>query len=153
MTPFKELAEAHSLALSGGRLLVSYCECDGRTGGVVCYAYDDETGGIGEPLSLTEHWFRVLGDPKGVTFMDHGRRALVSFNSLKPNPPLQRLYVRSLRRWYRNRGLPLRDVMHDVWNTLLRRKAIIASQRRFWAMVSLCSPLMRQVSFQHSPSR
>jgi hypothetical protein len=102
ITPFAGLAEAHSMALSEGRLLVTYCEGDGRTGGVVCYAYDHKLGRIGEPVSMVDHCFRVLGDPKGVTFIDHGRRALVSFNSLKPNPPLQGFLVRSLRRWYRN---------------------------------------------------
>lgn len=32
VTPFSELAEAHSMALSNDHLLVSYCEGDGRTG-------------------------------------------------------------------------------------------------------------------------
>ncbi len=124
VTPFEDLAEAHSIALSGDRLLVTYCEGNGRTGGVVCYAYDGKLGKIGEPVSKVDHCFRSLGDPKGVTFMDQGHRALVSFNSLKPNPPLQRLIVRFLRRWYRNLARPRTETWKAmVGGTLSGRSA------------------------------
>tara|TARA_R110000772_G_scaffold267274_1_gene390901 strand:+ start:15110 stop:16204 length:1095 start_codon:yes stop_codon:yes gene_type:complete len=118
VTPFNELVEAHSMTLSNGRLLVTYCEGEGRTGGVVCYAYDDERGRIDEPLSMVDACFHRLGDPKGVTFFDQGRRALVSFNSLKPNPPLQRLVVRSLRRWYKKMADSTGNVWRSAWNVL-----------------------------------
>jgi len=121
VTPFPGLVEAHSMALSAGRLLVTYCEGDGRTGGVVCYGYDDASGRLGEPLSIVEDCFRALGDPKGVSFFDGGRRAIVSFNSLKTNPPLQGLCVRNVRRWYRTLDRPAAVVLQHAWGILRRR--------------------------------
>lgn len=120
-TPFPGLVEAHSLALSNGRLLVSYCEGDGRTGGLVCYGYDDKSGRLGEPLSVVEDCFRSLGDPKGVSFFDGGRRVIVSFNSLKANPPLQRLALRYLRRWYRNLDRPTASSLQRALGVLRGR--------------------------------
>jgi WD40 repeat protein len=120
-TPFPGLVEAHSLALSRGRLLVTYCEGDGRTGGVVCYGYDDSTGKLGKPLSVVEDCFRTLGDPKGVSFLDGGRRAVVSFNSLKTNPVLQALCLRYLRRWYRNRDRTAASILEHAAGVLRGR--------------------------------
>lgn len=70
---------------------------------------------------MVDECFHRLGDPKGVTFFDQGRRALVSFNSLKPNPPLQRLIVRSRRRWHKNMADSAGNVWRSAWSVL--RKA------------------------------
>jgi len=85
------------------------------------FCLKQEIGNSGEPLSVVEDCFRTLGDPKGVSFMEDGRRAVVSFNSLKPNPPFERLCLRHIRRWYRNRDRPARNVLHRAWGILRGR--------------------------------
>jgi hypothetical protein len=80
-TPFAHLAEGHSIALHGRRLVVSYCEGRGKKGALVCYDFDDQAGQIGTVLDMTEHWFSNYGDAKGVSFDPTGSRVYVTFQS------------------------------------------------------------------------
>ena len=60
-TPFPHLAEGHSMALSGRRLVVTYCEGRGKKGAIVSYDYDDDNGRIIGPTDIQERWFRRFG--------------------------------------------------------------------------------------------
>lgn len=80
-TPFSHLAEAHSIALDGRRLVVSYCEGAGKKGAVVSYNYDDNSGEIKNPIDIHEAWFRRNGDAKGVSFDGTGQRVFLTFQS------------------------------------------------------------------------
>jgi len=80
-TPYAHLAEAHSLALHGRRLIVTYCEGPGKRGAIVSYEYDDESGRIVGPSDLNERWFRRYGDAKGVAFDQTGDKVFVTFAS------------------------------------------------------------------------
>jgi hypothetical protein len=80
-TPFAHLAEGHSIALRDRRMVVSYCEGQGKEGALVCYDFDDTSGRIGEVLDKTEHWFSSHGDAKGVSFDATGERLYVTFQS------------------------------------------------------------------------
>ena len=80
-TPFAHLAEGHSLALNGRRLVVTYCEGRGKKGAIVSYDYDDENGRIVGPMDIQERWFRQFGDAKGVTFDSTGNAIYVTFQS------------------------------------------------------------------------
>ncbi len=71
-TPYPHLAEGHSMALSGRRLLVTYCEGRGKKGALVSYDYDDESGRILGPTDIQERWFRQYGDVKGDQLRRHG---------------------------------------------------------------------------------
>ena len=80
-TPFAHLAEGHSIALSGRRLVVSYCEGRAKKGALVSYEYDDESGRISGPRDIQERWFRRYGDAKGVSFDKTGAKVYVTFQS------------------------------------------------------------------------
>lgn len=82
-TPLEALREAHSLAYDSGRLVATYCERPSRRGMLVSYAFDDETGTVSGPVDFRETVFHDLGDTKGVSFLDHGHKVIVSFNSAK----------------------------------------------------------------------
>lgn len=75
-TPVKHLREAHSLALHGHRLLITYC--GKNIGAVVSYHFDDDTGMISGPTSIQEAWFVGRGEPKGVCFNDEGTKAVIT---------------------------------------------------------------------------
>ena len=80
-TPYAHLAEGHSLALNGRRLVVTYCEGYGKRGALVSYEYDDRTGRIIGPLDKQERWFRRYGDAKGIAFDEAGGAVYVTFQS------------------------------------------------------------------------
>lgn len=80
-TPYAHLAEGHSMALDGRRLLVTYCEGSGKKGALVSYDYDDESGRIVGPTDIQERWFRRYGDVKGVSFDASGDNVYVTFAS------------------------------------------------------------------------
>jgi hypothetical protein len=80
-TPYTHLAEGHSLALNGRRLVVTYCEGPGKKGAIVSYDYDDQEGRIVGPVDIQERWFRRFGDVKGVTFDATGNAIYVTFQS------------------------------------------------------------------------
>jgi hypothetical protein len=80
-TPFPHLAEGHSMALSGRRLVVTYCEGRGKKGAIVSYDYDDDNGRIIGPTDIQERWFRRFGDAKGVAFDATGNAIYVTFQS------------------------------------------------------------------------
>ena len=80
-TPYAHLAEGHSLALNGRRLVVTYCEGRGKKGAIVSYDYDDQTGRIVGPMDIQERWFRQFGDAKGVAFDATGNAIYVTFQS------------------------------------------------------------------------
>ena len=80
-TPYAHLAEGHSMALNGRRLLVTYCEGSGKKGALVSYDYDDESGHIIGPTDVQERWFRRYGDVKGVSFDESAERVYVTFAS------------------------------------------------------------------------
>jgi len=86
VTPFPELREAHSLAFDKGRLLATYCETKERTGSLICYAFDDQAGRITAVLDRRTQCFDKLGDSKGVSFFDGGRRVVVCYNSFTRKP-------------------------------------------------------------------
>lgn len=79
--PFGQLAEGHSLALRGRRLVVTYAERWDKKGAIVSYDYDDECGRIIGPLDIEEQWFRRYGDAKGVCFNETGDAIYVTFIS------------------------------------------------------------------------
>lgn len=90
-TPFEKLREGHSLAINGSRLVISYCEnknkhrIKAKTGAIVSYRFDDESGVISEPIGIRESCFNKYGDTKGVSFNGDGTKIYVSFNStVKP---------------------------------------------------------------------
>ncbi len=99
-TPVPGLVEAHCLALDGDRLVVTYCEGWGRTGGLVCYRFDDDTGVISGPVDSQEQCFARLGDPKGLSFLPGGAQVLVSFNSHRSLSPPEYLAFRLQRLWH-----------------------------------------------------
>jgi WD40 repeat protein len=78
VTPIEHLREAHSLALHGQRLVITYC---GKTDShaIVSYHFDDATGKISGPLDIIESWFIDYGDPKGICFNEEGTKVIVSF--------------------------------------------------------------------------
>lgn len=81
VTPVPELREAHSMSLHGDRLLVTYSGTG--PGALASYAFDHDTGQIGEMLDISMDWFAGFGAPKGVSFNAAGDRALVSVVSVK----------------------------------------------------------------------
>jgi hypothetical protein len=93
-TPYAHLAEGHSLALNGRRLVVTYCEGRGKKGAIVSYDYDDETGRIVGPVDIQEQWFRRFGDAKGVAFDATGDAIYVTFQSDLVSPRLRGLIER-----------------------------------------------------------
>ncbi len=80
-TPYVHLAEGHSMALNGRRLVVTYCEGRGKKGALVSYEYDDESGRIIGAQDIQESWFRRYGDAKGVSFDETGDKVYVTFES------------------------------------------------------------------------
>jgi hypothetical protein len=80
-TPYKHLAEAHSMARSGRRLVVTYCEGEEKQGSVVCYDFDEESGQILRALDISERWFRRYGDVKGVCFDETGEKVYLTYQS------------------------------------------------------------------------
>jgi hypothetical protein len=93
-TPYAHLAEGHSLALNGRRLVVTYCEGRGKKGAIVSYDYDDENGRIVGPVDIQERWFRRFGDAKGVSFNAAGDAIYVTFQSDPVSPRLRGLVER-----------------------------------------------------------
>jgi hypothetical protein len=91
VTPLPYLREAHSMALHGDRLLVTYAGTGKRA--LVCYHFDPVTGQIGAMLDSSEEWFTRYGTPKGVCFNHAGDRAIVTFVSARriPSTTRQRL--------------------------------------------------------------
>lgn len=91
ITPLPYLREAHSMSLSGNRLLVTYAGTGRRA--LVCYDFDPASGRIGSLLDSCEEWFTGFGTPKGVSFSPCGETALVTFMSAKriPSTPAQRM--------------------------------------------------------------
>jgi sugar lactone lactonase YvrE len=69
------------MALRDRRLVVTYCEGQGKEGAIVSYDFDDETGQISGPLDIQEQWFSAYGDVKGVCFDAKGERVFVTFQS------------------------------------------------------------------------
>jgi hypothetical protein len=98
--------EAHSLAFDKGRLLATYCETKERTGTLICYAFDDQVGRITEVLDRRTHCFDRLGDSKGVSFFDGGRRVVVCYDSFtrKPESVPERAPVKNAVRILLTRG-------------------------------------------------
>ena len=78
VTPIEHLREAHSLALHGQRLLITYCG-KGDSHAIVSYHFDDETGVISGPIDILESWFIGYGEPKGICFNEEGTKVIVSF--------------------------------------------------------------------------
>jgi len=81
VTPYAHLAEGHSMALHGRRLVVTYCEGRAKKGALVSYDFDDGTGRITAPLDKQEAWFSRYGDAKGVSFDETGAKVYVTFQS------------------------------------------------------------------------
>ncbi|MGV6827062.1 MAG: YncE family protein [bacterium] len=75
-TPFADLREAHSLAVSNDRLVVTYC--GKHIGAVVVYGFDDSSGEITEPVSIVRTHSLGLSEPKGVSFDRDCSRVFVS---------------------------------------------------------------------------
>lgn len=100
-TPYGHLAAGHSLALSGRRLVVTYCNGRTQKGALVSYDYDDKSGKITGPLDIQERWFRRYGDGKGICFDEKGEKVYVTFNS---------------RNW--DMSWPRKTVTHYVKNTI-----------------------------------
>src|SRR5215469_15549082 len=80
-TPFNHLREPHTLAMRGGRLVITYCENLAPSGAIVCYGFNEGTGKITGPLDKTESWFSEYGDSKGICFNADGTKILVTFES------------------------------------------------------------------------
>lgn len=84
-TPFENLREGHSLAINGSRLVISYCENKNKhaakTGAIVSYRFDDNSGVISEPIDIRESCFNKYGESKGVSFNGDGTKIYVSFSS------------------------------------------------------------------------
>jgi WD40 repeat protein len=91
-TPFTHLREPHSLVLRDGRLVVSYAENVAPSGAIVSYAFNAETGKIGQPLDKTESWFSKYGDPKGLCFNADGTKLFVTFESSRQYSILKWLF-------------------------------------------------------------
>ena len=91
-TPFQRLREGHSLAINGNTLVVTYClnqiidENEGRTGAIVSYRFDDESGVISGVIDIYESCFKNYGDSKGVSFNGDGSKIYVTFNTERPAP-------------------------------------------------------------------
>jgi DNA-binding beta-propeller fold protein YncE len=80
-SPFNHLYEPHSLAMRGGKLVMTYCENLAPSGAIVSYGFNEETGKITGPLDKTESWFSKYGDSKGICFNADGTQILVTFES------------------------------------------------------------------------
>jgi DNA-binding beta-propeller fold protein YncE len=103
-TPFQRLREGHSLAINGNALVVTYCinqiidENEGRTGAIVSYRFDDESGVILGVIDICESCFKKYGDSKGVSFNSDGSKIYVTFNTERPVPksiPSAQLFKRT----------------------------------------------------------
>jgi hypothetical protein len=90
-SPFGHLHEPHSMAMQGGRLVMTYCENLAPSGAVVSYEFNEETGRIEGPIDKTETWFGEYGDSKGICFNADGTKIFVTFESDKNRTTLGKL--------------------------------------------------------------
>lgn len=80
-TPFEHLREAHSLAIYTNLLVATYCESKSKTGTIVSYNYDNDSGEIISPIDLHDTWLKQFGDTKGISFDPSGERLFITFVS------------------------------------------------------------------------
>jgi DNA-binding beta-propeller fold protein YncE len=104
-SPFNHLHEPHSLAIRGGRLVVTYCANLAPSGAIVSYKFNEETGKITHPLDKTEAWFSEYGDSKGICFNRDGTQILVTFQSGKKRNITTIEKIKKLRKQIRKNGL------------------------------------------------
>ncbi|MEZ5571121.1 MAG: hypothetical protein R3E64_03770 [Halioglobus sp.] len=120
-TPYPHMREAHSLALRGAALVVTYCQNREGPGAVVSYRYNDETGEIGNPITVHEACFVPLGQPKGVAFNKDGSEVFITYATQKRMtglPNLARRLKAALLIWKQRN---LSDFCSYLWTKLKRR--------------------------------
>ena len=124
-SPFNHLREPHSLAIRGGRLVVTYTENLAPSGAIVSYGFDEETGKITGPLDKTETWFSEYGDPKGICFNADGTKIFVTFELDKQLSAVEKI----LRSFESDRDLPVPVQLMNVSRKAIRKLRKIILRR------------------------
>lgn len=112
-TPVDYLREGHSMDIHKNRLLVTYCG-KGKSA-VGCFEFDQDSGEIGELLSLCEDWFSHQGKPKGVSFNEAGDAFYVTVSSVRaiPSSLPQKL---DRMRWLLSKKQGVKRVSRIAWS-------------------------------------